>query len=171
MPRNREYDEYDDDDDDDDDQEPEPRQQRPGPSRENAALRKANSRAKSATEENSVLRREIAFMKAGVDTDTPLGQLLFKGYDGELTKDAVVAFATQAGILKAPEAADPTKTPEAQQAATQQAQVNSLAQGTAPERRGEDAMKARLIQAHQQGGSPAMLAAAAEMGLLISSGE
>ena len=47
-------------------------------------LRDAADRGRKATQELDQVKREMAFLKAGVDTDTKAGQLLFKAYDGEL---------------------------------------------------------------------------------------
>jgi len=54
--------------------------------------------------------RELAFVKAGVDTDTKLGQLLMKSYDGELTADGIRAEAMEIGLIETPK--DPEPTPE-----------------------------------------------------------
>ena len=52
-------------------------------------LRDAADRGKEAIAERDLLKREMAFMKAGVDTDSKAGQLLFKAYDGELDADSI----------------------------------------------------------------------------------
>ena len=52
-------------------------------------LRDAADRGKEAIAERDLLKREVAFMKAGVDTDSKAGQLLFKAYDGELDTDSI----------------------------------------------------------------------------------
>ena len=52
-------------------------------------LRDAADRGKEAIAERDQLKREVAFMKAGVDTDSKAGQLLFKAYDGELDADSI----------------------------------------------------------------------------------
>lgn len=54
-------------------------------------LRDAAERGKKASQELDGMRREMAFMKAGVDTESKAGQLLFKAYDGELETDAIKA--------------------------------------------------------------------------------
>jgi len=52
-------------------------------------LRDAADRGKEAIAERDQLKREVAFMKAGVDTETPAGKLLFKAYDGELDSASI----------------------------------------------------------------------------------
>ena len=54
-------------------------------------LRDAADRGREAIQERDQLKREMAFMKAGVDTDSKAGQLLFKAYDGELDTEAIQA--------------------------------------------------------------------------------
>jgi hypothetical protein len=44
------------------------------------------------------LKRENALMRSGVDLESPLGQLFVKGYDGELTAEAIRAEAERYGI-------------------------------------------------------------------------
>ena len=64
-------------------------------------LRDAAERGRKATQELDDVRREMAFLKAGVDTESKTGQLLFKAYDGELETEAIQAEAQELGILKA----------------------------------------------------------------------
>jgi flagellar biosynthesis/type III secretory pathway protein FliH len=54
-------------------------------------LRDAADRGREAIQERDQLKREVAFMKAGVDTDSKAGQLLFKAYDGELETESIQA--------------------------------------------------------------------------------
>ena len=54
-------------------------------------LRDAAERGKKATQELDAVKRERAFLKAGVDTDTKAGQLLYKAYDGELETGLIQA--------------------------------------------------------------------------------
>ena len=63
-------------------------------------LREAAERGKKATQELDDMRREMAFLKAGVNTDTKAGQLLYKAYDGELEPDLLRAEAAELGILR-----------------------------------------------------------------------
>ena len=72
-------------------------------------LRDAADRGKKASQELDDMKREMAFLKAGVDTDTKAGKLLFKAYDGELDTDLLRAEAEELGILKG---AEPTLQPE-----------------------------------------------------------
>lgn len=47
------------------------------------------------------LARENAFLKAGVNPDDPKAKWLVKGYDGDLTPEAIKTAALEAGVLKA----------------------------------------------------------------------
>jgi hypothetical protein len=67
------------------------------------ALEEAASRAKDMDQ----IKKELVFAKAGIDTDTKLGKMLLTTYDGELTKEAIVAEAQEIGLLEAT-----TKNPE-----------------------------------------------------------
>lgn len=47
------------------------------------------SELRSAADEGRKAKRELAFVKAGIDTDTPLGAMFATAYSGDLTKDAI----------------------------------------------------------------------------------
>lgn len=63
-------------------------------------LREAADRGKKASQELDQMKREMAFLKAGVDTDSKAGKLLFKAYDGDLETDLIRVEAEELGILK-----------------------------------------------------------------------
>jgi hypothetical protein len=65
----------------------------------------AKKEAEDAKAQLASLQRESAFMKAGVDLDTPLGKMFAKGYDGELSVDAIKQAGSAVGAL--PTSADP----------------------------------------------------------------
>ena len=52
-------------------------------------LRDAADRGRKASQELDEVKREMAFLKAGVDTESKAGQLLFKAYDGELDTESI----------------------------------------------------------------------------------
>lgn len=80
-----------------------------------AELRAAAERGKAAAGEAAAAKRELAFVKAGIDTDAGVGKLLFESYQGEPTKEAVLAAASAYGIAPgAPAAQDPAPTPAQQ---------------------------------------------------------
>lgn len=49
-------------------------------------------------ESASTAQRELAFMKAGIDTSNGVGKLLAKTYDGDLDPEEIQAFAEEYGI-------------------------------------------------------------------------
>jgi len=53
-----------------------------------------------AAAEAAQAKRELAFLKAGIDLDTPQGRLLAKAYDGDPTAEAVKAYAEEYGVLQ-----------------------------------------------------------------------
>lgn len=55
-------------------------------------LRDAAKRAAKNAERAEKAERELAFLKAGVDTESALGKLIVEGYKGELTTEAIKAF-------------------------------------------------------------------------------
>lgn len=57
-----------------------------------AALKREQKRRKEAEEqanEGAAAKRELTFLRAGVDLDSPVGKLFAKAYDGELDPDAI----------------------------------------------------------------------------------
>ncbi len=65
-------------------------------------------------ESQGVLLRENAFLRAGVDLDSPLGRVFARGYDGELTPEAIrTGFAEIAPTPAVIAATDPIPAPVA----------------------------------------------------------
>lgn len=62
------------------------------------ALRKAAEAGKKAQDELAQMKRELLFAKAGIDTSSKIGGLLFKTWDGE-DIDALKAEASELGIV------------------------------------------------------------------------
>lgn len=62
-------------------------------------LEKRAKGAEQAKAEADAAKRELAFLKAGIDTDTPQGKLFQKAYDGEFSVDAVRKAAEEYGVL------------------------------------------------------------------------
>ncbi len=67
-------------------------------------LRKQADEAKQHKAELEAAKREMAFVKAGIDTDTKLGKMLLRTYEGELDKDSIRAEARDVGFNFADEA-------------------------------------------------------------------
>jgi hypothetical protein len=52
-------------------------------------VKKLREEREQLATERAQLHRENAFLRAGVDLDTPVGKLLIKAYDGDLEVDAI----------------------------------------------------------------------------------
>lgn len=72
------------------------------------ALRAENKRLKAQLKQAEpdvdvdTLKRENAFLKAGIKPDDPKAKYFVRGYDGELTADAILAEAKAAGVIAEP---------------------------------------------------------------------
>ena len=128
-------------------------------------LRRAAGRAKELEREIEGLRREQAFRKAGLDPDDKRTGYFVKGYGGELDPAAIRAEAEQAGFLPTP-----GPNPEQQQALAGQQRMDQIVSGAIGSAGSLEA-EARLAQVYQQGGTPALLAELAQLGIPIATGD
>ncbi len=96
-----------------------------GPRQLREAMKRAQQAEADATARAEAAERRAAFSDAGLHTLTPAQRtLLDNGYKGELTSEAIKAFAQEAGFL----AADPEPEPDASaQAQSRIAQASSTA--------------------------------------------
>lgn len=78
----------------------EPDSQTPEPNEDIRRLREKGERFDAVSAENADLKRRVAFAEAGLPT-APWRTYFDKGYEGELTADAIKAAATEAGFLEA----------------------------------------------------------------------
>lgn len=90
---------------------------------ENAALREQAASASEAA-------RKLAFVEAGVDPSLPVAKYFMKGYDGELTPDAIRQAAIEAQIISDRQAAQVKQEAAAWSMTTQAAAGNTT--GEAP---------------------------------------
>lgn len=60
----------------------------------------AEVRAKAAEGEGA--QRKLAFIEAGINVNSPTGKLFAKAYDGDISADAVLAAATEYGLVGEP---------------------------------------------------------------------
>ena len=68
-----------------------------------AQLRKVEQQLKAAeakAKELETAARELAFVKAGVDTNAPIAKYFVKGYDGELSAEAIRVAAQEANLIQ-----------------------------------------------------------------------
>ena len=93
--------------------------------------RKAKENEAAALERDAA-KRELAFLKAGIDTDSPVGKLFTKAYDGELTAEAIKAAASEIGLTQEAPAEPPAEQPPSEEELHEQRLRQQLAQGTGP---------------------------------------
>lgn len=129
-------------------------------------LRRAANKSKKLENELSTLRRELAFTKAGINPDDPRMRYFVKGYDGELSSEAVRQAAMDAGFLQS-QSSGPD--PVMQQTAAAQNRVMQASGGAIVEDSTEEAAFARLEAAMEEGGVDAMLDVARQYGIPIQS--
>ena len=67
-----------------------------------AAAREANE----AKAEANAAKRELALLKAGIDTNSPTGKLFVKAYDGEISVEAIKAAAGEYGLIPTSQTAE-----------------------------------------------------------------
>jgi len=122
-----------------------------------SALRKAADEGTAARKEADLAKRELAFVKAGVDTDSKPAQALLNNYAGDLTAEAIKAEATEWGLLSA-SSADPATEPEpdysedaAQQALRDQINDPQIATNTPPEKNGIEVALDTFVEELGQG--------------------
>ena len=128
-------------------------------------LRRAANKSKKLEQELEQMRRELAFTKAGINPDDPKMRYFVKGYEGDMTAEAVRQAALEAGFL-ASQQQDQSQQAEAIQASQQR--VMTAAAGAAIEDSSEAAAYARLEAAMEEGGVDAMLDVARQYGIPIA---
>lgn len=75
-------------------------------------------------------KRELAFAKAGVDTESKLGKMLFQTFEGDLSADAIQAEAKEIGLLRTEADASTQQTSVSTEDRQQTDQRQSLAAGS-----------------------------------------
>jgi len=63
-------------------------------------LEKELQQSKQALAEAEAIKRENAFMKAGIPMDDPMAKYFVKGYDGEISAEAIRAAAQEANLIQ-----------------------------------------------------------------------
>lgn len=127
-----------------------------------ASLRRAAEKGTKAEAKATKLERENAFLRAGIDPDDSRLGYFYRGYEGEMTADAIRAAATEAGFIAAPPA-----DPAVQQHQEGQAQVQAAATGSEAEFNPSGA-KYAMEKAMAEGGVEAMIQAGMQYGLPVA---
>lgn len=131
-------------------------------------LRKAANRAKQLERELNELRRKVAFAEAGIATDDPKMRYFIKGYEGEMTAEAIRQAALEAGFLQPEQPQQQAADPGMEADASAQQRVMSASAGAAYEGVTEEAALSRLEAAMEEGGIEAMLDVARSFGIPTS---
>lgn len=129
-----------------------------------AALRREKRANKEKDEQIAALKRESAFRDAGIDLadDSPLVKMFVKGYDGEVTADAIKAAALAVGFT---DNAVPAVDPVVDAAPDAAARIANAAAGGATE---VPEGTAALDEAYRTGGIQAMLESARAQGITVT---
>lgn len=136
---------YEDDDDDFDEVDEKPQRS----DSEWAELRRARKAKEKAEKELADMRKQMEFQKAGIDPSDPKAQYFVKGYDGEVSAEAIREEAIKAGFLSTePEQQPDLSGVEAQDRISQAA-------GTGIDQ--PDLAMAALDQAFAEGGTEGMV--------------
>lgn len=124
------------------------------------SLERDAKQARKANEEAAATKRELAFVRAGIDPDDPKLKYFAKGYDGEINADAIRAAATEAGFLT------PTATSSDEQAeATASERIANASAGAAAQPPTTKRTQIEELQeAGRTGGRDAVLAKIREHG-------
>ncbi len=130
-------------------------------------LRKAARRGAKAQRELEMLKKELAFYKAGISMEDPKMKYFVKGYDGEMTADAIREAALEAGFVASQ--GDPNEVPDEQQQEVFSAQQRVIAAsaGAQTQDNSESAAIALMEQAMEEGGIDAMLDVARQFGMQV----
>jgi hypothetical protein len=127
-------------------------------------LRRAANKSKKLESELQAAKRELAFLKAGINPEDPKMRYFVKGYEGDLSAEAVREAALEAGFLASQQGTDPQQ----QAIASAEQRVVSASAGAIYEDASEEAALARLEQAMEEGGVDAMMEVARQYGIPIA---
>ena len=127
-------------------------------------LRAKAKKADQYERELSQMKRELAFVRAGVPMDDPKMSYFIKGYDGDLEPDAIKTAAIEAGFMAPPQQ---QTDPLVEQAKAGQAAVLAASTGTEV---GFDEMAVQyaMDQAYAEGGIGALSDVAQQYGVTFN---
>jgi hypothetical protein len=130
-------------------------------------LRAKAKKADKYEAELTSLKRENAFMKAGIPMDDPKMGYFLKGYDGELDASAIRQAAIDAGFLAAPVQ---EQDPAVQQAQQGQQRVMAAAAESQPTGSDPQGRRYEMEQALKEGGLEGLSAVTARYGVTFNPG-
>lgn len=133
-----------------------------------AQYRQVEKAKKTAEQERDSARRELAFMRAGIDPERdPKLAFFVKGYEGDLTPEAIRKAAVEVGFLAPPEPDQQAGEQQQQQAADLAAaeRVNNASTGAAPPPTDPSTL---LQDAFNKGGKDGLLHALSQQGIPLA---
>lgn len=144
-----------------DDEQDEQDEKPPRSDSEWAELRRAKKAAEKAIKELESFKAEREFEKAGLNPEDPRVAYFRKGYEGDLTAEAIRAEAVKAGFIQETPPEEPDGAPlDAQQRVAEMAGAGGVDMAAA--------QTAALDQAFAEGGSEGMLQYLASQGIPIA---
>jgi hypothetical protein len=136
-----------------------------------AQLRREAKAAKTAAEEANAAKRELAFMRAGIDSTDPKLSYFVKGYDGEIDADAIKSAAVEAGFLASALAnTDPVSDPSVAANLDAASRIAAASTGATTPSTAYQAAEASIVEAFTSGGQEALIAQMRSMGLIVKDG-
>lgn len=129
------------------------------------SLRRAANQKKKLEAELESAKRELAFARAGLPLDDPRMRYFVKGYDGDMTAEAIREAALEAGFLASQQPQESGPDPHMQAAAAAQQRVMQASAGATTPDSSEASALAHLEQAMQEGGVEALLEVARQYGI------
>ena len=129
-------------------------------------LRKAARRGAKAAKELEMLRKELTFYKAGISMDDPKMRYFVKGYEGEMTAEAIREAALEAGFIASQQQAE-VPTEQQQQVFSAQQRIMAASAGAGTQDNSEEAALSLMEQAMEEGGIEAMLDVARQFGMQV----
>jgi hypothetical protein len=116
-------------------------------------IKKLEEAAKKAQDAEQ-LQREILFLKTGVTTDSALGKMFFKSYEGELSVEAIKAAAQEIGLVEKTQENPPLQEGEASATRERQALANNATPDTgSPDKDPRQAALEKAEEIIKQGGT------------------
>jgi hypothetical protein len=129
-------------------------------------LRAKAKKADTYERENQTLKRELAFVKAGVPMDDPRMIYFVKGYEGELDPQAIKDAAIEAGFMAAP-----VEQPDPAVAQAQSGQAAVMAASAESKPSGDpSSVRYEMEQAYKENGLEGLSAVTARHGVTFNPG-
>ena len=129
-------------------------------------LRRAANKSKKLENELNSLKRELAFARAGLPLEDPKMNYFIKGYEGEMSADAIRQAALEAGFIAAQgHVQEQEQDLGMQAAAAAQQRVMAASAGAVVEDSSEASALAHLEQAMAEGGVEALMEVARQYGI------